>query len=222
MSGGPVAADTRLILPYDVEGLCVDVLRRRHPEHLAKLERDRDYAPGTLQPFVTIVRMTDAEGLRLRGDTTPACLLGVIGVPGLTRNEDNAYDATLQLGVQVTVMGNRRRDVLLRRDAMGWTTVECLLQRLPRTSLISDVELVDYEPAGDADDQRIVGDARLVLEVGVIGMLSAVGLPADDVDWPPGEPGGPPEDPYDPPVELPLATDVQVHVDREPIDGEDP
>jgi hypothetical protein len=216
----PVAADTRLILPYDVEGAVIHVLDRRHSEHLAKIERHRGLQPRTVEPFVTVVRWTDAEGIRLVGDTTPCCLLGVIGAPDFTRNEDNAYDVTLQLGMQITVMGQRRRDVLLRREVMAWATLECVLQRLPRTGLVSGVRPVDYEPAGEADEQRIVGDVRLVFELDVPGMVSAVGLPVDDSPWPPGQPGGPPEDPYGPPLELPLATDVSVDVDREPINAE--
>lgn len=200
--------DTPLVLPYDIEGVVATVLRERHPEHLAKMERLRSLAPRTFQQFVTIVRMSDAAGLRLSGDTTPACLLGVIGAPSFVRNELDNVDAVFQLGMQVTVQGTKRRDVIMRRDVMAWTAVECLYQRLPRGSdgLINSVRLVDYEPISESETQRTVGDARLVWEVGVTNVLSIAGfLAASDSDWPPGA-GGAPADPYDPIAPRPTAT----------------
>lgn len=199
--------DSPLILPYDVEGVIADVLTRRHPEHLAKLERLRTLAPKTYQPFVTVARMSDAAATRLSGDTTPALLLGVIGAPQFTRNEENGIDAVYQLGMQVTVMGQKRRDTIYKRDAMAWTVVECMYQRLPRDSdsLIHTVRLTDYEPLAEADTQRTVGDARLVFEVGVKSVLSiSGGLPADDSTWP-AEGGGAPAEPYDPVEPFPTA-----------------
>jgi len=210
--------DTRLVLPYDVEGMIVDVLIRRHPEHLAKAERLRGLAPRTFEQFKTIVRMSDAAAERLPGDTVPACLLGVVGAPTFRRNEMEAVDAVLQLGVQVTVMGQRRRDTLYRRDVMAWTTVECMYQRLPRGSngMISDVRLTDYEPVSESEKQRTLGDARMMFEIGVRDMLSITGyLPTDDTVWPP-EAGGAPDDPYTPPEPLPTATPTFT-IDRTPI-----
>lgn len=179
--------DTRLVLPYDVEAVLLDVLQRRHPEHLAKLERVRGKAEGTYERFATMVRMSDAGALRLAGDTVPALLLGVIGAPTWRRNENDAIDAAYQVGMQLTVMGQKRRDTIFRRDVMAWTMVECVYQRVPRGSegLISDVRLTDYEPLAEVDTQRTVGDARLVWEVGVKDVLAISGGPvADDREWP--------------------------------------
>lgn len=215
--------DSRLVIPYDVEGVLVDLVKRRHPEHLAKAERQRGRRPETFERFATVVRMSDASAIRLSGDTVPACLLGVIGAPRFVRNEDDGVDATLQLGVQVTVMGTKRRDVLMRRDITAWTLIECLLERAPRdpSGLVSDVALVDYEPVSSASTQRTVGDARIVFEVGVAMMLAIRGgLPADDTMVAPGDPGGPPATPYAPP-EPPHVADIQppvitrTHVDVE-------
>jgi hypothetical protein len=210
--------DPKLVLPHDVEGVLLDVIVRRHPEHLAKLERLRGLTPRTFQHFVTTVRMSDASAVRLSGDTTPALLLGVIGAPSFVRNESNSLDAVFQLGMQITAMGKRRSDTLLRRDVLAWTVVECVYQRVPRGSggLINSVRLVDYEPVSEANEQRTVGDARLIWEVGVTGVLSITGfLPGDDRTWPP-EAGGAPEEPYDPIEPRPTAVPT-FEVDRVPL-----
>jgi len=208
--------DPRLVLPYDVEGVFVDVVGRRHPEHLAAAERRRGEAPRTYQPFVTVVRMSDAAAVRLAGDTLPALLLGIIGAPDFRRNEVDGIDAVFQLGMQVTVMGQRRRDTLLRRDVMAWTLVECIYARVPRRGIVNSVALTDYEPLSESDNQRTLGDARLVWEVGVANVLSITGgLPADDQTWPP-EAGGPPVEPYDPIDPRPEARPI-VEVERVPI-----
>lgn len=211
--------DSRLVLPYDVEGVVVDVLGRRHVEHLAKIERVRGVTPRTFEPYVTVARMADAAADRLSGDTVPACLLGVIGAPSFERNEFNNFDAVFQLGMQVTVMGKKRRDTLYRRDVYAWTTVECVIQRLPRSSdgLINSARLVDYEPLAEMDTQRTLGDARMVFEIGVTNVLSIGGyLPADDSTWPPSA-GGAPANPYDPPAGRPVADPVTFELERTPI-----
>jgi len=208
--------DPRLVLPYDVEGALVDIIDRRHGEHLAAAERRRGVPPRTFQPYATVVRMSDAAAVRLSGDTLPALLLGVIGAPDFVRNENDSIDAVFQLGMQVTVMGQRRRDTLLRRDVMAWTTVECIYARTSRRGLVHSVALVDYEPLSESDDQRTLGDARLVWEIGVKDVLSiSGGLPADDLSWPP-DGGGPPVDPYDPIDPRPDAR-PEVEVVRIPI-----
>jgi hypothetical protein len=120
--------------------------------------------------------------------------------------------------MQVTVLGTRRRDVIYRRDVMTWTTVECMYQRLPRgaNGTFDSVRLVDYEPLAETEDQRTVGDARLVFELGVKNVLSISGfLPADDTDWPTGA-GGAPVEPYDPVSPRPEAQPV-FQIDRVPI-----
>lgn len=210
--------EPRLVLPYDVEGVLIDVLDRCHGQHLAKLERQLGKGPRTFEPFATMVRMSDAAADRLSGDTVPALLLGVIGALQLRRNEDEGVDAVYQLGMQVTVMGARRREVILTRDAMAWTVVECLYQRTPRGrgSLLNSLVLVDYEPLSESDTQRTVGDARLVWEIGVANALSITGgLPPVDVEWPP-EAGGEPPEPYDPVEPRPVA-DVEFSIDRQPL-----
>lgn len=210
--------DSPLIVPFDVDDIVVDVLKRRHPEHLAKAERQRGLAPRTYERLATIAHMSDAQALRLSGDTVPAVLLGTIGAPSFVRNEENGIDAVLQLGMQVTVMGQRRRDTIKRRDITAWTVVECMYQRLPRGSngLINSVQLTDYEPLAETDTQRTLGDARMIWELGVTNVLSITGgLPADDSEWP-ADAGGAPDDPYTPPGPLPAATPTFT-LDREAI-----
>lgn len=218
---------TALTLPYDVEGVFLDLLRRRHVEHVAKLERQRGAAAKTFQTFQTIQRMSDAQGLRLSGDTTPCLLLGIIGAPDIRRNEDDCLDVVYQLGMQITVLGQRRRDVILKRDVLGWSVIECVYQRLPRhavggvipyspqedgrlqghqpPAVVRSVALSDYEPLADGDTQRTVGDVRLVWDVGIANALSIRGgWPVDSSDWPEGA-GGAPADPYTPQEPWPAA-----------------
>jgi len=160
--------------------------------------------------------MSDTAAVRLSGDTLPAVLLGVIGAPEFVRNESDGVDAVFQVGMQVTVMGQKRRDTLFRRDVTAWTLAECLYARTPRRGIINSMRLTDYEPLSESDTQRTLGDARMVWEVGVKDVLSITGgLPADDVDWPP-EGGGPPDDPYDPIDPRPDARPT-VDIDRVPI-----
>lgn len=210
--------DTRLVLPYDVEGALVETIDAHHAEHLAKLERARGESPRTYETYNTVVRMSDAGALRLSGDTVPAVLLGVIGAPDFRKNEENGFDVTYQVGMQVTVMGQRRRDTLMRRDATAWTTVECLIQRLPRggDNLVHSIRLTDYEPLAEADTQRVLGDARMVFEVVVRNAMMLVGVPADGRDWP-ASAGGAPAAPYDPLGPPPSAEQVTFDVDRLPL-----
>lgn len=211
--------DPRLVLPHDVEGVLVNVLKKRHPEHLAKMERLRELPAQTFEQYATIVRMADAAAERLSGDTVPACLIGVIGAPAWERNELNNVDAVFTVGMQVTVMGTKRSDTLFRRDVMAWTTIECLLQRVPRGSngLVDSLRMTDYEPLSESDTQRVLGDARVIFEVGVPNVLSLTGgLPADDSDWPP-EAGGAPVDPYDDVAARPVASPLTFEVSREVI-----
>lgn len=208
--------DSPLVIPHDIEGVIVDVIKARHPEHLAKAERARGVNPMTYEQFATVTRMSDAQALRLTGDTVPALLLGVIGAPQWVRNEDDGIDAVYQLGMQVTVMGQKRADVLLRRDVMAFTVIECVYQRVPRRGLINSIRLEDYEPLSEADSQRTLGDARMVWEVGVANVLSiGRGLPADDSTWP-TEAGGAPAAPYDPlePYPEPVGSITPANFDR--------
>lgn len=211
--------DTALVLPHDIEGALVDVVKARFREHLAKVERARGMQPRSIKTFNTIARMSDAQGARLSGDTLPAVLFGVIGAPEWVRNEDEGIDAVFQIGCEVTVEGQRRSDTLLRRDVMAFALIECLYQRLQRGrgAAINSVRLTDYEPIADPGSQRTLGQARMIWEIGVTNVLSITGfLPPTDSAWPP-DAGGAPADPYTPPEPTPTATDVTFTLDRRPI-----
>jgi hypothetical protein len=211
--------DTALVLPHDIEGALVDVVKARYKEHLAKAERARGMQPRSIKTFSTVARMSDAQGTRLAGDTLPAVLFGVIGAPEWVRNEDEGVDAVFQVGCEVTVEGQRRADTLLRRDVMAFVLIECLYQRLQRGrgSAINSVRLTDYEPIADPGKQRTIGQARMIWEIGVTNVLSITGyLPPSDSEWP-ADAGGAPPDPYTPPEDLPTATEVTFTLDRRPI-----
>jgi hypothetical protein len=214
--------DSRLVIPDEIEDLVIGVLRDCHAEHLAKVERVRDKQAETFERFKTISHLSDTD-LRVSGDSLPAVLLMVSGTADApTQNEDGTLDAQLELVAQVTVLGQKKRDTLRRRDVMAWTTIECLLQRVPRGSdgLISEIALLDYEPVAEADTERILADARIVFQLGVASMVRVVGgLPTTATPWPAGGPGGAPPAgaPYTPPLDPPTASSVTFQLEREPI-----
>lgn len=212
-------SDPRLIVPADVEDLVIDVVRARHTEHLAALERSRGLAPETLERLRTVGHLS-AAGARNVGDQEPSVLVGSIGLDGEPRrNADDGLDVTLSVAAEIAVIGTSRRDVIRRRDLTTWSVVECILQRLPRTGTpVTAVRLRDVETLEETDGNRIRGSARILLAVDVEDAVSLRGLPAHgDPNWPPGTPGGPPPDgePYADPLDPPVATDVTFTIDRE-------
>lgn len=214
-------SETTLITPDQVEDVFIDVLRRRHPEHLAKLERQLALDPQTLERYATVTHLgADEANARLSTDTLPAALVGVIGSGGPPEtNEYDKLNVPMLVAVQVTVMGQRRRDTLRRRDWMAWTTIEAVLQRVPRHGPIDSIRLTDWEPVSQTDSQRILAEARIVFTVTVGDVLTVVGgLPPDDTPWPSGGPNGPPTTPYEPPLPGPAATEVTFTINKERID----
>lgn len=211
--------DTPLVLPHDVEGVIVQTVVDHHKEHLAKVERSRGMQPRSIRPFQTVARMSDSQGLRLSGDTLPSVLFGIIGAPQWRRNEDEGIDALFQMGCEITVRGQKRSDTLMRRDVMAFSLIECIYQRVPRGrgNPIDDVLLTDYEPIADAVEQRTIGQARMIWEVGVANVMSVTGfLPPADIEWPPAA-GGTPTDPYTPPEPRPTVESVTFTLDRKAI-----
>jgi hypothetical protein len=211
-----------LITPDVVEDVLLDIVRRRHPEHLAKLERQLGLTLETLERYRTVSHMAsdEAQGA-LSGDTLPAILLAVIGGDGApVRTEEDKLNVAMLVAVQVSVIGQRRRDTLRRRDWMTWTTIECLLERTPRRGPIDSIRLVDWEPVAQSEAKRILAESRLVFSVSVADAVTVVGgLPADDTPWPSGGPNGPPTAPYVPPDSDPLpATDFTFTTNKERID----
>lgn len=212
-------ADTRLVTPDQIEDLAVHVLETRHAEHLAKFERIRGLRRETLLRLKSVTHWADDAAEKKPSNVTlPAVLLGVVDVPTWERDENDALNATVQLGVQVSVFGQNRRDTLRRRDWTTWTVIECLLQRLPRRDLIHSVSVVASEPIESGDFKNTLGDYRLVFDIEVVGMLAVVGgLPVDDTEWPAGGPNGPPARPYDPPAAAPVARRLTYSIDKEPL-----
>ncbi|WP_217913232.1 hypothetical protein [Miltoncostaea marina] len=212
-------SDPTLIAPCDVEDLLIEVILRRHPEHLAAQERRRGLKPETLERLKAVRHLAAQEAFQ-SGDTMPACLVGSLGTAAApARNEDDAIDVTLRVALEVAVMGRSRRDTLRRRDITAWTVIECVLQRTPRLGIVSAIQLVDVETVEFAQAQSMRGHARASFEVTVPSAASMAGLPADDALWTPGSPGGPPPDgePYAPPVPLPPVTAIDAEILREGI-----
>lgn len=216
-----VSSESTVITPDQVEDVFIDVLKRRHPEHLAKMERQLGLDPQTLERFVTVSHLaSDEANARLSTDVLPAALVGVIGSAATPEvNEYDKLDVPMLVAVQVTVMGQRRRDTLRRRDWTAWTTIEAVLQRVPRHGPINTVALTDWEPVAQTDAQRVLAEARIVFTVTVGDALTVVGgLPPDDTPWPVGGPNGAPATPYEPPAPAPVATEVTFTTNKERID----
>lgn len=184
-----------LILPIDVTNTIIDVLRRRHDEHLTQLELQRGLKPGTFKRCVFDVMARPNS--RLRTQTTPIALLGVF-TPDPDEQEDGSIDMAWQLMVEVYVDGKPRdrADLILRRDAITWTIAECVMQRVPRgdENLIETIEFVDADTGDGLSDvaNEMVAVGVLDFAVTVEDFLTIDGLPADDSPLEPGTPGGPP------------------------------
>lgn len=200
--------DARLVTPVEVEDLAVEVLRARHVEHLAAHERRHGLAPRTLERLRTVSHLAAQSDL-LSGDKLPAAL---IGSPGLAvepqRTADQTLDLVVSLGVEVTVIGQGRRDTLRRRDWTTWTVIECLLQRLPRGDTINQIRLQDVQSLEQADAHRIRGQARVLFAVVARGAVDVRVRSHDDPRWPL------PADPYLPPADGPVVTSVEIDVER--------
>lgn len=210
-----------LVTPDVIEDACIDVLDRRHPEHLAKLERERGLAPETIERLAT-VGLLIAEGVRLREDKPPAALLGLFGTDNAPeRDKNDQLTFVWTMAVQIVALGTNRRDVIKRRGWYTMTVAECLLARLPRAAEPVDaLRLIDVDfTNGRTTEQRArtVGEGQLLFSVRVRESMDQRVLPADDTPLEPGTPGGPPAEPYTPPEPWPPATDVHSDTDREPL-----
>lgn len=219
-----MTAPPRLVTPDLIEDVCIDVLTRRHPEHLAALERDRGLAPQTIQRLKT-VNLLAAHNISLREDTPPAVLLGVFGAPKWTRNTDPGWDLEWDLMIEVRVIGKGRADTLKRRGWYSMTVAECLLQRVPRhQDFLWKIEPKDLDLANGTtieDNPRVFASGTLAFTVATGRAMQLRGLPPDDTTIPPGTPGGAPVTPYAPPEPWPDVTSHEVEVDLVSFNQED-
>jgi hypothetical protein len=211
-----------LITPDVIEDACIDLLERRHPEHLAELERERGLDPQTIERLKTIDLLI-GDGVRLREDKPPVALLGIFGTDNAPERDKNGrLTFVWTLAVQVTAVGTNRRDVIKRRGWYAMTVAECIAGRLPRhADPIDAIALVDVDFTNGTTTidkrPRTVGEAQLLFSVRVRESMDLQALPPDDSPLPPGSPGGPPADPYTPPEPWPVASDVTSTVDKEPL-----
>lgn len=186
--------------PDLIWGQAIDVVTRRHVEHLAKLERERNLAPRTIEPLKT-VDVLAFEGARLKTDKLPCALIGVFGLTDLPRRKANdKLDMPWIMAVEVTVAGKDRADTVKRRDWYAMTVVECLEARLPRAEnpvgrlVLRDIDLT----AGDDPFERVqtLAQAQILFDVDVADSVDLAALPRDDSPLAPGGAGGRAPDPY--------------------------
>jgi hypothetical protein len=209
----------RLVIPHDVAVQVLDVLERRHPEHLAELERDLGWAPKTIPMLQTVEHLAN-EGFRLKEDRAPAVLVGMFGAADPPERGKDGYSVAWTMAVEVTVEGTGRADVLMARDFYMATVAECILDRVPRAGAPIDgmaLEDVDLVPVAREQDQRLRAQARMLFTVTVRGALGRGVLPPDNSTTPPGTPGGPPSHPYTPPEDWPHVTEAHTTTIREPL-----
>lgn len=211
---------TKLLLPADVTDVLLGVLRRRHSEHLALTEREREVPPGTFPPLQTIDHLA-GEGFRLKTDTPPSVLVGNFGSANPPeRDRSGAYKVEWTVAVEVTAVGAGRADTLLARDVYALTVVECLLDRVPRAGEPIDalrLEDMDLIPSVDEESQQTVAQARLLFVVTTRQALGRGLLPLDNTPIEPGQPGGPPVDTYTPPEPYPPVQHATTTTIKDPL-----
>lgn len=203
--------------------IIITVLRARHQEHLAKLERQWDLTERTLEPLKTIDHLA-GNGF-LAEDTPPAVLVGMSGTTNATlapsrdrtANQPLAYNLTWDLRLALLVVGNSRKDALKRLDWYAMTLVECVLQRVPLDQQIIDsIAFIGIQPQNAAGEARArtTAETEIQFSLSTMQAVSTVGLPRDNTTLTPGTPGGAPAAPYDTPVPWPTATIVPADVDE--------
>lgn len=208
----------RLLTPDVVEDTLIDILRRRHIEHLAALERDRGLNPRTIEPLKTIDRLA-GSGVRLREDKPPVLLLGLFGTSSVTRSRSRntpasqpVLDMDWELHMQLVVVGVDRRDTIKRRGWYAMTIIECLLQRVPLDQDVIDQIVFTGQDFSNGIETgtsaRTVGEAQLTFTVTTKAAVGFRYLPPDDTTLTPGTPGAAPAASYDDPVPWPEASPV--------------
>lgn len=203
---------TPLFTPDQVWAPAIDVLRRRHAEHLYRLEQLRGLPARTIEPFKT-VDVLAYEGHRFKNDALPACLVGVSGPTGQpTRTAADTLNIDWVLAVEITVHGVGRDDIARRCDWYSMTVAECLLNRLPRHDQcpVRGLEWLDLEldTVEQPEITRSIGQARLLFAFHTPDAVSLDVLPADDSPITPGTPGGAPASPYEPALPWPAVASV--------------
>lgn len=178
--------------PIDVVLQVHEVLRTRHVEYLAEVERDHGIPPATL-PQILVGHLT-GEGARNRTDKPGDGALALVGMfssstPPVANREDK-LDFTWTLAVEVITRGTDREDTIRRRDWYGLTAAECLTANFPRGPA-STLELIDADMGADAVDDgsaETLAVARFMWDVAIPSMMRLRPLftvrPADPYDIP--------------------------------------
>ncbi len=210
----------RLVTPWDVDGVLIQVLTDTHAQHLAAHERRRGLQPGTLERFQTVGRLSDPGDHRTGYHRWPAVLVGTQGAARFLQADGETRDAVLDVGVAIVVAGTSMPDAHERRDVLTWTTLECLVCRTPREGdPIQDVEVVEVayqDPAGLGNGFLLEASVRLDVRVAEAFRTRWLPVLGDD-RIPPGDPGGPPSGPYEPPVPVEPVRPFTPGVTKEPI-----
>lgn len=197
--------------PVDVAAQAIEVLRTRHVEWLAAVERAEGIPARTL-PHMTVDHLT-GEGARTRVDKPRDGALALVGLFTSAQPPEATKRATLTftwtLAMEVITRGVGREDTIRRRDWYGLTAAECLASLMPRT-IVSRFDLIDADMAADAPDD-VTADtlavARFMWDVEVPDSLSLVPMFTN-----------PPADPYDIPESFPPPPNVvRTRVIKEPL-----
>jgi hypothetical protein len=200
-----------LLTPDLIWQPAVDIVRRRHVEHLAKLEAERGLPARTIERVKT-VDVLAFEGARFKTDVLPCILIGVFGLnEAPTRRPSGQHELDWLMAMEVTVAGTDRADTTKRRDWYTMTAVECVLSRVPRhVDPIGALYLMDIDlSAGDDPYGRAhtLAQSQVLFGVKVADSVDLHAALPDDDPLNPGGAGGVAPDPYD--VEPPWPVPVQ-------------
>lgn len=135
-----------------------------------------DQAPFTVDHLA-------GEGFRERKDKPPCALIGLFGdsaeplkgnarpiaspTGGPASSRGMTLGMTWTIAVEVTVIGQSRRDVLQRRDWYGYTVAQCLLQHTERKGDPLDAfALIDADLTSGAEGEtsNTLAQARFIFE----------------------------------------------------------
>lgn len=196
-----------LVTPDEIVEVCFDVIRVRHVEAIAQLERIKGLTARTL-PMMD-VNWLAGEALTIKTDSPPIALLGVFGVfsePQRRKYGDVMFD--WNLAMEVHVAGMSRDDVIRRAYWYGMTAAQTLLTYVPRLgNPVTSLPLRDVEPIiADEDSQQAIGIARYLFGVTVNDGMSTLPFFRD-----------PPPDPYAVPGPHPDVLDPRAIIEKVPL-----
>jgi hypothetical protein len=199
------------VFPVTIVDQVHEVLRTRHVEHLAALERDVLLPPRSL-PLLLVDYLT-GEGIRTARDKPGEGALALVGIFGTTTepndNREDAMDFVWTMAMEVITRGVDRGDTIRKRDWYALTALECVMQHRPYGPA-STMRLVDADLDAGALEEgsaETLAVARFMWDVEVPNTIRLVPRYTD-----------PPTDPYDVPESFPSPPNVvRTNVIKEPL-----